>query len=104
MDLTIETWNETIAKAAKRTNPVTRQRGEVAQPILPISCIVLVISRSAGELLAVGTPVACADLTTCGRMITIDRKGRVSGGKRAVKRRSGGASFTRRSQRLGEPQ
>jgi len=103
MDLTIETWNETIAKAAKRTNPVSRQRGEVGQTTLPVSCIFLVINRSAGELLAAGTPIACADLTAFGRMTTIDRKGRVSGGKRAVKTQSGGASATRRFQRLGPP-
>jgi hypothetical protein len=71
--------------------------------IPPCACIFPVITRWRGELVVVTTPYACADLTAFGRMTTIDRNGRLSGGKRAMKTQSGGAGATRRSQRPWRP-
>src|SRR5260221_9284954 len=104
MDLTIDTRTKTIAKVAKRANSVSRHRRAVRHAIQPLSCIFPVLNTSGGELVAVGTPFACVDLTAFGRVATIDRKRRGGGEKRAVERRSGDRSLTRRSRRLGAPQ
>ena len=83
--------------------PHSRYRRVNADAIPPGSCIFSAINRQRGELAAVTTPYACADLTAFGRMTTIDRDSRLSGGKRAVKTQSGGAGATRRSQGPGGP-